>query len=440
MKIKEILKEIIIAFHHAKSPQPIKRNISLPLDTKKVISVIGVRRSGKTYLLFDTINQLLNNDIAKNKIVYINFEDERLILKQDELDLILQAYRELYPDVEESEIYFFFDEIQNIIGWEKFVRRIHDTITTNIYITGSNAAFLSKDIATSLRGRNLNYEVFPYSFDEYLRHLNIDSNIYLPKNKAIVINHYYKFLENGGFPESINADSRLQSEILRNYFYVMLYKDLIERYNISSTTMLKHFIEKLLENVTNPHSINKIYNDLKSQGYKLSKNLLYELSSYVENIYLLFRVSKFDFSHNKRQVSNKKSYCVDNGLLNTLILNFSKNYGKLLENAVYLYLKQNNEQLFDESIFYHNSNHKECDFILFNENKVATAIQVSHDITDDKTKKREIDGLLNAMSEYQLTRGVIITSEQEETISLKDHTIEVLPAYKVLMKQAKWFG
>ena len=438
MEIKTTIKELLTVFHNSENPECIKRNITLPLNVKKIITVIGVRRSGKTYLLFDTINSLIKQGIPKTQIIYINFEDERLNFNQENLDVILQAYRELYPEINEKDIWFFFDEIQNIPAWEKFIRRLHDTVSKNIYITGSNAVFLSSDIATSLRGRSINFEVFPYTFDEYLRHKKIDTNIYLPQNKAVIINNYYQFLQNGGFPETINLDNRIRRETLRNYFYVMLYKDLLERYKITSTLVLKQFIEKIAENITKPFSVNKIYNEFKSLGLKLDKNLLYEISNYIENIYLAFSTPKFDYSAKKRKAALNKMYFIDNGLLNTLTIDFTYNYGKLLENAVYLYLKQNIEDNYEQKIFYH-KNTKECDFVIFNNKNITTAIQVSHSVEDSKTLARELAGLKQAMEAYKLKTGYIITSEQEYTIKENNYTIEIVSAYKLFLNKYQIF-
>ncbi len=434
MDLKTTIKEVISVFHKAPKVKCTTRNMQLPVDLKKVIAVIGVRRCGKTYLLFDTINRLIKNGVAKSQILYINFEDERLSLKQHDLDLVLQAYRELYPTVQDKDIWFFFDEIQNVEGWEKFVRRIYDTISANIIITGSNSAFLSTDIATTLRGRSINFEVYPFSFDEYLRHIKIDTNIYIPQNKAMIINKYYDFLLYGGFPETIDVNKRLRNEILQNYFYVMLYKDLIERYKITSTQILKHYIEKIAENITKPFSVNKIYNNFRSQGLKADKNILYEINTYVENIYLAFSITKFDYSLSKRNASLKKMYFIDNGLLNTLTMGFSKNYGKLLENAVFLYLRQNYNSMYENKIFYHKPK-QECDFIIYENRKVTTALQVSHNVEEKTTLDRELKGLKDAMKEYKLHKGFIISSEQEFTINDEGFVIEVIPAYRLFLNR-----
>ena len=176
MKKKEILKSIIIEFHSWDLPAVIDREIELPLSSNKIISVVGSRRAGKTYLLFKTIERLLNIGVKKKRCLYFNFEDVRVDLIQEDLDLILHAYRELYPEDDLRETYFFFDEVQNVNGWEKFVRRIYDTITKNIFITGSNSKLLGDEIATSLRGRTLKYEVYPLTFKEFLKFKGFEFN------------------------------------------------------------------------------------------------------------------------------------------------------------------------------------------------------------------------------------------------------------------------
>ena len=255
--MKELIKTIITRFHTSELPQFVSRNLQLPINSLKIISVIGARRCGKTYMLYETISKLISLGIPKQNILYLNFEDERLQLNTNELDLIMQAWRELHPNEGLNEHFFFFDEIQNISGWEKFIRRIYDNETQNIFVTGSNSAFLGTDIATSLRGRTLPYEVFPFAFDEYLRFRNLNSDYYSEAQKALIINAFKDFLNQGGFPETVNLQLLEQSNILRSFYYVMLYKDLIERYSISNHPVIKYFIEKLADNITKYFSINK---------------------------------------------------------------------------------------------------------------------------------------------------------------------------------------
>ncbi|HAG15526.1 MAG TPA: ATPase [Bacteroidales bacterium] len=430
--MKELIKTIITRFHTSELPQIVSRNLQLPINSQKVISVIGARRCGKTYMLFETISKLISSGIPKHNILYLNFEDERLQLNINELDLIMQAWRELHPNEGLIEHYFFFDEIQNIEGWEKFIRRIYDTETQNIFVTGSNSAFLGTDIATSLRGRTLPYEVFPFTFDEYLRFRNLNSDYYSEPNKALIINAFKDYLNQGGFPETVNRQLLEQSNILRTFYYVMLYKDLIERYSISNVPVIKYFIEKLADNITKYFSINKIYNSLKSQGLKLDKNQLYQFIDYVENIYLIFSIMRYDYSYSARSKSDKKAYFIDNGLLNTLSHNFTENRGKLLENAIFIFLRQKFGSLYEKTIFYFKEKH-ECDFVVFDRDKPTHCIQVSYDISEAETRKRELSGLVEAMNFFKLEKGYIITAEQEEEIIIDSKQILVRPAFKVFI-------
>jgi predicted AAA+ superfamily ATPase len=271
MKKKEILKQIIRDFHLSPEFALKPREFKVPFDTQKIITLIGVRRSGKTSILYEAINRL-SQEIDKTKIVFVNFEDERLELGADGLDLILQAYRELYPAHNLNECYFFFDEIQNVNGWEKFIRRIYDTLSQNIFITGSNSKLLSSDIATSLRGRTLSFEILPLSFREYLWFNDIKIDLYSTTSLSYIQNAQERFLRVGAFPEIVFLDDRYRNKILQEYFNVMIYKDLIERYAIKNTAALKFFIKRILASSTKAISINKLYNELKSNGIKICKN------------------------------------------------------------------------------------------------------------------------------------------------------------------------
>ena len=436
MQKKEIIKQIIRSFQEKALPDIIARSKSLPLDSQKIISLTGVRRSGKTYLLYDTIRRLLNRGVDKTNILFLNFEDERLELSTEELDLILQAWRELHNGVISDEHYLFFDEIQNIPSWEKFVRRIYDTETRNIFITGSNSVFLSTDIATSLRGRTLTYELFPFSFAEYVRFKKIPLDYYVETNKVRLLNSFKEYLLKGGFPETINRTQDESIEILRTYFFAMLYKDIIERYQIKETQVLKYFIKRLAGNLTKNFSVNKIYNELRSQGYKLDKNLLYEYLQYVQNVYLALTTSKYDYSLIKRSNSLKKVYFVDNGLINTIASGFSQDLGKLFENAVYLFLRTHFGSVYEENIFYY-KNRYECDFIVTELGKIKYCMQASYDISDKTTLDREVRGLVHTLKKFDLKTGYILTFDEENLIKIDDYEIIIKPAYKFFLETKK---
>jgi predicted AAA+ superfamily ATPase len=425
--MKNVLKTIIADFHSTRLRSSLKRNIELPIDSGTIISVIGVRRSGKTFLLYETIKRILYNNILKRNILYINFEDERLILEQDQLDLILQAYQELYPRLDLTECYFFFDEIQNIKGWEKFVRRVFDTISRNIYITGSNSKLLSTEIATELRGRTISYTLYPLNFEEYLQFNRAEAEYFTTGQKITVLNHFKTFMIFGGFPEIIDLNETLKIKKLQDYFNTIIYRDLIERYNISNPSVLKFFLKKILSQVTKPVSVNKIYNDLKSLGYKISNNLLYEYSDYIQASFTSVFINKFEYSEIKQAKSEKKAYAIDNGILSAVDYSFSENHGKLLENLTALEILKSGREL-----MYFKDN-RECDFII-KDRKTFSPVQVSYSIQDSDTDEREINGLLRACEYLKVKEGTIVTFEEENNLKINNIKIEVLPAYRYFLE------
>lgn len=421
---KEQLKRIIRDFHLNKPFDVKPRTLQPPIDTKKIITLIGVRRCGKTSILYNMLNQL-SRDIDKTNIVFFNFEDERLDLKIDELDLILQSYRELYPNHNLSECYFFFDEIQNISGWEKFIRRIYDTISKNIYITGSNSKLLSSEIATSLRGRTLSFEVYPLSFREYLSFKNISVDLYSSNSLAYIKNAQENYLKEGAFPEILFIDKQYQTQLLQEYFNVLLYKDLAERYSIKNTIALKFFLKRIIASSTKQISINKIFNELKSNGIKIGKNTLYDFLDYVQNIYLALILHRYDKSLVNKELGEKKIYSIDIGLNNATEFKFSDNIGKSLENAVFLELKR-----LSCEIFYYRDQHSECDFIISDNGRIVEALQVCYDLSDTETKKREVKGLLTTCKNFELDSGTIISYDSEDEFIQNGINIKIIPFYK----------
>ena len=325
-----------------------------------------------------------------------------------------------------NKIYFFFDEIQNIDGWEKFVRRLYDTISKNIFITGSSSKLLSKEIATSLRGRTLSFEVFPFSFNEFLRYRGIDSkDHYSTKNKALIINNCDEYLKIGGFPETINLRDDLRRKTLQSYFDVMLYRDLIERYELKNPAALKYFIKKGISNIGNKITVNKLYNELKSQGIRTSKDTVYGFINQVHDSYILFPVNYYSESLSVQMINEKKLYCIDNGLANTVSFKFSEDRGRMLENLVYLNLRRYNEE-----IYYHKGI-GECDFVIKDRDNYRV-IQVTQEMSNTN-RDREIKGLIEAMERFNLKEGLVITEDFSDTIDLGKKKIYVEPVWKWLL-------
>jgi len=424
---KEIIKTLITDFHEKSIPPAKPRLLEIPVNSKKIIALTGVRRGGKTYQLYNVINKLITKKIKIKNCLYFNFEDERIDKNTFELNNIIESYQELYPEANMDNCYFLFDEIQNIDGWERFVRRVYEQISKNIFITGSNSKLLSKEISTSLRGRSINYEIYPLNFKEYLDFKDIEINLNSTRSVSAIINAFEKFLSGGGFPELIFMDNEIKDRVLQEYFNAMIFRDLIERYEITQTAILKYFCKRVIGNSSKEFSVNKIYNEIKSQNYKISKDTIYEFQDYIGSIYLAFFLPKYLPSIVKQEFSRKKAYSIDNGLAAAVDTFFIRNKGSALENLVFLELVKSGKNIF----YYHGK--YECDFLLIENERVSEAIQVCYNISDHDTKNREEQGLLNACREFGLKRGLILTMSDEQKYTIDGITIEIMPAYKYFL-------
>ncbi len=422
--MKNIFKQIISNFHEKESINIKKRELTVPLNTDKIISIIWPRRSWKSYFLYWIINNLIKSGVKKNNIIYINFEDERIDIKWNELQVLIDAYLELYQDTNLEDCYFFFDEIQNIDWWEKFIRRIYDEWLKNIFITWSNAKLLSKEIATALRWRSLSYELLPLSFKEFVFFKWKDINTNTSKWKAAILNLQTEFLNWGWFPEIINFNEDLKIKTLQEYFEVMLYNDIIERYKIKNTIVLKTFVKHLIQSSTKEYSINKINNNMKSSWLRFNQNDLYSFIEHLDTIYFSKNISKYEYSFNKQTL--KKIYLVDNWFLNAISFNFSNNYWKLLENAMFieLYRKHWNNIFFLK-------NWSETDFIINEKDKIV--FQVCYDLNEENYD-REIKWCLDWMKKFNINTSFIITSDKEDEIVIEDKIIKLIPFYNFCLK------
>ena len=426
MDTKDRFKQLIADFHASPIRTLVRRDTDLPLDIEKIIVVTGMRRAGKTSLLLDSI-QSLRQSIDSKRILYLNFEDERLQLRTEDLDLILQAYRELYPDLDLSQCYFFFDEIQEVDGWEKFIRRLDDSVSRHIYLTGSNARLLSSEIASALRGRCLSIEVFPLSFNEFLRFQQIEPDLISSRGRALMSAQFECYLTRGGFPELVNIESaEIRRKILQDYFDVMMFRDLIERYQESNVPALKYFLKRLLESISSPLSIAKIHNEMKSAGFKVGKNTLHDYMAMSEAVYFSIIATKYDPSIVRQTMAEKKAYLIDNGFLTQLSFRYQQDHGKLLENLIAVSLRRQQPNLqFIKGV-------QECDFVLPTQAGLMP-IQVAYDLSHPDTREREIKGLVKAAKFLNVTSGIIVTLNEDQTIQYQDLTIRIQPAWQFLI-------
>lgn len=426
---KDTIKSLIALKQHEMPFDVIHRDKELPINRKKIITIPGVRRCGKSTLMMIAINALIESGVPVQNILWIGFDDERLKrMASDDLDEVIAAYMEMYPDVPIKDVHMFFDEIQIIEGWEYFVLRVYKNYCKNIYICGSNATMLSTELGTALRGYPLEYKTYPLSFNEYCRFKGVDTDSYLEQDKAKVRNAFAEYNHASAFPEVVLTVSESEKlQLLNGYFDTMLLKDVAEHYGIANLPVLRYFVKRIMANLTKPTSILSIYNDIKSQGLRISKDELYRWADYVCDVFMFIRIPKYERSLAKEQKAQKKYYCIDNGLRSAVLLPQSDDNGKLMENAVLLHLNRNLGPA--DRIFYFQES-AECDFVVQRNERVDELIQVTWDMSDDNTREREINGLLEASRATGCDKLTIITIDEESAFEINGKTIHVMPAWK----------
>lgn len=382
---------------------------------------VGIRRSGKTYFLFQTMRELISQHVSIDRLLYLNFEDDRLLpIDQKKMGEMVDALYTQQPELHNHRCFLFLDEVQNVEGWPLVVRRLLDTKDIEIYITGSSAKLLSKEIATSLRGRSLAIEIQPYNFQEYLHSKEISFPT-KPFGKKVLDQfrvHLLGFFQKGGFPGVQGLSEHERLETLQNYVDVVIFRDIVERHKISNTKLLKYFVTVLLKNTSTRFSVNKLYKDITSQGYKAAKDTLYNYLEYLEDAFLVYTVPILTESLRVLETTPKKIYAVDNGLINANTFNLSLNFGKLLENQVYLDLRRQKKEIF----YYNTSEGYEVDFVTRDLEGHFELIQVVWDQTDPVTFQREERALKSAEKELGI-KGRIVDWESY----LKAHLVNYEP-------------
>lgn len=388
----------------------VQRPISFFKLEHKIDVAIGMRRSGKTYLLFTEMKALLKQGISLDQLLYLNFEDDRLIpLDATGLATLIEEFYSAYPENHARKCYLFLDEIQNVQGWPNVIRRFLDTKNVQLFLTGSSSKLLSKEIATSLRGRALSTEVFPYDLTEYA-----DANsiaLTLSEKRGKVKQDQFQallktMLLEGGFPEvqgpTITLEAR--TRILQEYVQVAIFRDVVERYHITNTSLIHYLIKTILGNVGTLFSANKFFRDCKSQGYKLSIATIHDYLHYLADAYLLFLVPILSDSIRKTQSNPRKIYGIDTGLATVFAFHNGKNCAQLFENRVFLDLRRRQLSIH----YYLNEDRTEVDFHVKNLRGEAWLIQVSWDLSLPTTLQREESALKTAKETLGID-GMIVT-------------------------------
>ena len=425
--IETNIKKVILKYEKLIPEKIIRRDIQLhDVTYDKANVIVGPRRAGKTFLLYDILKK-------QKKPVLINFEDNLLgELKSSDLNKILDISKELFG---KESLCFFMDEIQNVDGWEKFIVSLLNEHYP-VYITGSNSKLLSREIATSLRGKALSYLMLPLSFKEYLKFNNVvlEKNYEYKDQVFVIKNHFEGYFKYGGFPEILLSEPlHLKNKLINNYFDSVVYKDLVDRLKIKNIRLVEITIKYLLNIYGNIFSISVFERYLKSNKIPYSLEDIYNILKSLQDVFLINYIKEYSKSFKKSEVSRSKVYLFDVGYIHFLA-NEPDDYGRILENIVFIELFRKQDNIDNKNIFYYKSkSDKECDFVITNRDKVNEAIQVTYEL-NNLNRDREINGLLSAVKFFNLKSGLILTYNQEDKYLVDGIKIKIIPVWKWLLE------
>jgi predicted AAA+ superfamily ATPase len=428
----DTIKSIILDFQEVSLETGVPRRLRVEAVPGKATVCIGVRRCGKSTYLFQVIQRLLDDGVPRENILYLNFFDDRLHnLRQEGIGLITEAYYSLYPEKKNTEtVYCFFDEIQAVAGWEPFVDRLMRTEQCEVYLTGSSSQMLSREIATQMRGRALSWEIFPFSFRESLDSKGIDSAGPLSTKKRLAVQKALEeYWETGGFPEVAGFDRHLRIKVHQEYFHAVLFRDLVERHDVSHPKAVTDLAHWLIDNTASLYSVNSLTGYLKSLGHKAPKSAVSDYLEWFEDAYFMFTVRIFDASLARSKTNPKKIYCVDHALVTSVSSGILVNSGHLLENLVFTALRRVSPDIY----YCKTKGGLEVDFFAQLRNRTRLLVQVCESMAEPQTRKREVAALSDAMAELGLKSGTIVTRNEEEEIEVDGGKIDAVPVWRFLL-------
>lgn len=409
--MRELLQQLIADSLAASIPAYTKRDAHHPQVPGKALAVIGMRRSGKTTFLWQCLAERLAAGSPREALLYLNFEDERLVdLQATDLQWIVEDYYRLVPHLRDSHrVAFFFDEIQVVTGWESFARRLIDTENADLYLTGSSARLLSREVATAMRGRAMEVLIHPFSFREALRHHGVEPEgsllSWTKARRTELDSRLRDYLVMGGFPEVQGIPMRDRCDLLRTYVDVAILRDVIERHDVSNPLALRWLQRHLLASPAAPFSIQKFYDALRSQGIPVGKDTLHTFLGYLEDTFLVRIVSQHSASERKRMVNPRKAYPVDPGLIPVYEQAGCANLGQALETGVLIELERRGCDIF----YVQTQDGYKVDFLAQTPAGKWFLLQICVDLSNAVTWERETRALLAAANEYPHATPLLIT-------------------------------
>jgi predicted AAA+ superfamily ATPase len=430
--------ELLLAdFQQRPLPELVPRDLRIPRIPRKAVTLIGMRRSGKTYAMFDLMRRLLAEGVPKDRLLYLNLEDDRLgVPDLGTLDRALELFYRRSPAARHGTAYLFFDEVQVVAGWERFLRRVVDTENAQVVATGSSARLLSTEVATSFRGRGLAVEVLPFGLREAARAQGVERGTEWPpaaplRSRLAALTDSY--LERGGFPEIQKAHPFDCVQVLQQYVELVLLGDVGERHGVGNLGALHHLARALLTANARPFSVSRFHGTLSSQGLKVGKPTLLAYLDHLCDAFLVFLVPIRSRSAKQKLVNPRKVYAVDTGLAAAMRAGGAEDRGALLENLVYLELRRRLGRLAEGAVtYYRTAGGREVDFAVdpVMPSEKLQLFQACASLWARETREREVRALAEAMSETGSRRGTIVTIADRETIGTDAGSIRVVPAWE----------
>ncbi|NPA48278.1 MAG: ATP-binding protein [Thermococci archaeon] len=426
----EVLEEVIAEFHEFGIPEVKERELTLPLDVDVAVSVYGLRRTGKTHLLYLTMRRLIRDGLPVERIFYVNFEDERLAgLSAGDLSAIVQLYYKHNPDADL--MYLFLDEVQVVEGWERFVRRLLERKRARVFVTGSSSKLLSREIATSLRGRTLSFRLFPLSFREFLAFKGFELREPLTeRRRGILLRLLEEYVEYGGFPGIVDYSPPLKIRTLQEYLDLIVYRDLVERYGIEKVSALKALMRVLAKNFARKASIRKLHSLVSSTGVKVSRPTLAEYLAYLEDIGFVLPVRKYHPSDVESLRSQPKLYIADTGFATALGVGDT---GYRIENIVATELLRRKHYFEPRlEVHYWEDGRGEVDFVVSLGGRAKELVQVSYALDEPQTRERELKALLRASEALNCQNLTVVTWEEEGVEEINGKRVRLVPLWRWL--------
>lgn len=432
-----LLEKLNMALGKARSIQYIQRDARLPEVPGKVHAVTGMRRSGKTTFLRQLLDEQRER-VPSERVLYISFDDERLTgIESDQLSHLLEEYYRRYPESRgEETVSWYLDEIQMVPGWDRFIRRVMDTEQVEIVVSGSSARMLSREVHTSLRGRGMETVIHPFSFREFLRYRGEEPSEeprkWTSSDRSFIEKRFKEYILEGGFPETQKLKKALQIELLQGYVNTVLFRDVIERYEITQVAALKWLVRHCLRNPAGSFSVNKLYNDIKAQGLAVSKDSVHKMFGYLIDSFLISTISLATESERKRNTNPRKIYPADPGLIRAFDSSGRENTGRALETTVFNEIERRKGDVG----YVKTKDGFEVDFKVRYPGGPTELIQVCAEMDSEATAEREFRALQYADEESpEKTRTIILVMNREQADTYTGSEVEVKPAYEWLLEE-----